>query len=252
MPPARKYRSPDVKILYGRAAARCAFPKCRKEVVLDPDPTDGRKQIGKIAHIVGHSDSGPRGDATYPRDKLDTYENWVLLCPTCHDTVDAFTNTHSVSSLRNLKGGHEEWVSQRLTTEIPNVGFAELEVVTKAIAQNETIESNDLTLTPPIDKIRKNGLTGGSQRLITMGLSQAKEVGHFVEHIAQIDGEFPERLKAGFTAEYSRLKAAGATGDRLFEELRAFAGGPTSDFRRQAAGLVVLSYLFECCDVFEK
>ena len=252
MPPARKYPKPDVKMLYGLAAARCAFPDCRKEVILDPDPTDGRKQVGKIAHIVAHSDSGPRGDATYPRDKLDTYENWVLLCPMCHDTVDALTSTHSVSSLRNLKARHEEWVSQRLTTEIPNVGFAELEVVSRAIAHNGAVENYDLTLTAPIEKIRKNGLTGSSQLLITMGLSKAKEVGQFVEHIAQMDGDFPERLKAGFTTEYSRLKAAGATGDRLFEELRAFAGGPAQDFARQAAGLVVLSYLFECCDIFEK
>jgi hypothetical protein len=249
---ARKYPPPSVKMLYGRAAGRCAFPGCRKEVVLDPTPADGQKQIGKIAHIVAHSDSGPRGDPTYPRHKLDTYENWVLLCPTCHDTVDALSSTYSVSSLRDLKACHEEWVSQQLNTQIPNVGFAELELVAKAIAQNGAAENKDLNLTPPTEKIRKNGLTGSSQLMITMGLSKAKEVGQYVEHISQVDADFPERLIAGFKNQYSRLKAAGATGDRLFDELREFAGGPPQDFARQAAGLVVLSYLFECCDVFEK
>jgi len=251
-PEPRKYPIKDVKMLYALAAGRCAFPHCRKEVVLDPDPVEGRKQIGKIAHIVGHSDIGPRGDSAYPRIKLDTYENWVLLCPTCHDTVDALTSTHSVESLRQLKFDHEQWVTQRLTVEIPSVGFAELEIVTKAIAHNGSAEARDLTLTPPTEKIRKNGLTNKSQLLITMGLSKAGEVSDFVEHVSQVDSDFPQRLKAGFTTEYERLKNEGVTGDLLFEQLRAFAGGGGQDFMRQAAGLVVLTYLFERCDVFEK
>lgn len=248
----RKYPLPDVKMLYGLAAGRCAFPTCRKEVVLDSDPVDGRKQIGKIAHIIGHSDSGPRGDATYPRHKLDTYENWVLLCPTCHDTSDALTTANDVKTLRSLKADHEQWVSQKLTVAIPGVGFAELEIVTKVIAQNSPSENRDLTLTPPVAKILKNGLTGNSQLLITLGLSKAREVGDFVEHMAQVDSDFPERLKAGFVAEYDRLKAEGVVGDLLFESLRAFAGGSSQNFSRQAAGLVVLSYLFERCEIFEK
>ena len=248
----RKYPLPDVKMLYGLAAGRCAFPACRKEVVLEADSIDGRKQIGKIAHSVGHSDSGPRGDASYARNKLDTYENWVLLCPTCHDTIDALTSAHTVQSLRSLKTDHEQWVGQKLTVAIPAVGFVELEIITKAIAQNSPPENKDLTLTPPVAKIQKNGLTGHSQLLITMGLSKAGEVLEFVEHVAQIDSDFPERLKAGFVAEYERLKAEGVAGDLLFESLRAFAGGSAQNFSRQAAGLVVLSYLFERCEIFEK
>jgi len=248
----RKYPLPDVKMLYGLAAGRCAFPACRKEVVLESDPTDGRKQIGKIAHIVGHSDSGPRGDASYPRNKLDSYENWVLLCPTCHDTVDALTSVHAVQTLRSLKTNHEQWVSQKLTAAISEVGFAELEIITKAIAQNSPPESRDLTLTPPVAKIRKNGLTGHSQFLITMGLSKAREVREFIEHVAQVDSDFPERLKEGFVAEYNRLKIDGVAGELLFESLRNFAGGSAQNFSRQAAGLVVLVYLFERCEIFEK
>ncbi len=248
----RKHPLQDVKILYGLAAGRCAFPTCRKEVVLESDPVDGRKQIGKIAHIVGHSDSGPRGDAAYPRNKLDTYENWVLLCPTCHDTVDALTSANDVKTLRSLKADHEQWVSQKLAIAIPEIGFAELEIVTKAIAQNCPPENKDLTLTPPVAKILKNGLTGRSQLLITMGLSKAREVREFVEHVSQVDSDFPERLKAGFVAEYDRLKTGGVAGDLLFESLRAFAGGSAQNFSRQAAGLVVLSYLFERCEIFEK
>jgi len=251
-PEPRKYPLQDVKMLYGLAAGRCAFPNCRKEVVLDTEPADGRKQIGKIAHIVGHSNTGPRGDSSYPQSKLDTYENWLLLCPTCHDTVDALSSIYTVEGLRKIKSDHEQWVNQQLTVEIPNVGFAELEIVTKAIALNGITETNDLKLITPADKIRKNGLTNRSQLLITMGLCKVNEVRCFVEHIAQMDTDFPERLKTGFTTEYTRLKNEGVCGDLLFERLRGFACGGELDFARQAAGLVVLTYLFERCDVFEK
>lgn len=79
----------------------------------------------------------------------------------------------------------------------------------------------------------------------------SREVEEFVEHVAIRDSRFPERLKAGFVAEYSRLKEQGFEGDSLFEALREFAYGRTRNFQKQAAGLAVLVYLFEKCEVFE-
>ena len=67
----RKYPQGDVKNLYGLAAARCAFPDCRKLLVLEGTNTDKTKQIGKIAHIVAHSENGPRSDSSYPKNKLE-------------------------------------------------------------------------------------------------------------------------------------------------------------------------------------
>ena len=67
----RKYPQNHIKILYGLAAGRCAFPDCRKPLILDAT-SDQIQQIGEIAHIVAHSPSGPRADALYPKEKLDT------------------------------------------------------------------------------------------------------------------------------------------------------------------------------------
>ena len=57
------------------------MPDCRKDVILENvDPASGKtKQIGKIGHIIAHSPKGPRKDASYPKEKLDTYANWILL-----------------------------------------------------------------------------------------------------------------------------------------------------------------------------
>ena len=74
----------------------------------------------------------------------------------------------------------------------------------------------------------------------------------YVEAEAQLDPDFPERLKAGFLEEYYARRKEGHKGDELFELMCAFA---QRGLRRQAdktAGIAVLIYLFEICDVFEK
>lgn len=57
---------------------------CKTKIVLNATENDGVAQIGEIAHIIGSSEYGPRGDGNFPEDKLDDYENLILLCPSCH------------------------------------------------------------------------------------------------------------------------------------------------------------------------
>jgi hypothetical protein len=144
------------------------------------------------------------------------------------------------------------WVCTSLAVEMADIGFPELEVVAKAIAASASMPSDDFLVTPPRDKMARNSLTNQVHMLLTMGLSKSKEVLCFIQHISLADSQFPERLKAGFVAEYERLRATGISGDALFEEMRQFSSGGSREFRRQAAGLAVLTYLFECCEVFEK
>ena len=52
--------------------------------------------------------------------------------------------------------------------------------------------------------------------------------------------------------EYERYVASKVMGDALYEALASFASGGQHDFALQAAGRVVLAYLFEKCEVFER
>ena len=63
---ARSYRDKDLKLLWGLAAARCSFPECHVPCVAEDTGKDPTVVLGKIAHIVAHSDDGPRGDRTMP------------------------------------------------------------------------------------------------------------------------------------------------------------------------------------------
>jgi hypothetical protein len=248
----RKYPIADIKILYGQAKAMCAFPDCRKDLVLEQYGDEKRKQIGKIAHIVAHSPEGPRFDHSYPKEKLDTYDNWILLCPTCHDTVDALESNFTIEKLRKIKTAHEKWVAASLAKELPNIGFAELELITHGIrVMSSHIEVN-FTVIPPAEKMKRNGLTNQTNILFSMGLCKRNEVRDFIQHVAKIDPDFPDRLKEGFVAEYNKFREQDFHGDGLFEVMREFASNGKTDFTQQAAGLAVLTYLFETCEIFEK
>ena len=250
--PRKELPATEIKKLYGRSGNRCAFDSCRRELVLEATEADATKQIGERAHIVAHSDDGPRGDASFPTDQLDTYENSILLCPACHAQVDAQPNTYTVEKLRAIKANHERWVKSTLVSAMPSVGFPELEVVAKAIASPPDMPTEDFTVTAPTEKMAKNHLTSDVGQLITMGMVRSQEVSGYLQNMSTFDPDFPERLKSGFLSKYHGFREQGLEDDALFEAMREFAGGGSHDFKRQAAGLAVLVYLFESCEVFEK
>lgn len=249
---ARSYPERDIKLLWGLAAARCSFESCRAECVESATTCDRAVVLGKIAHIIAHSDEGPRADKTVPADQRDKYENWILLCGRHHDIVDGQASTYTIAQLRAMKDSHERWVREQLAIELPGIGFAELEVVTKAMLAPVNHDGGSLTVTPPREKISRNGLGDSSTLLITMGLAKAKEVGKFVENVAKLSPSFPNALKTGFLNKYVLLMDSGLQGDGLFQGMCDFSAGGSRDWPRKAAGLAVVAYLFEKCEIFEQ
>ncbi|KAB8334716.1 hypothetical protein SD80_010265 [Scytonema tolypothrichoides VB-61278] len=157
---------------------------------------------------------------------------------------------NQLSKLDNEKRQKEK---EAIAREMPSVTFDELDVVTKFIlGMQPAAPETNFSLTDITQKISKNHLTQEVHSLITMGMGKVKDVGRFIEHSAILRPEFPEKLTAGFLMEYQKLLNKGITGDDLFESLRQFSCGNSSNFRKAAAGLAVLSYLFEKCEVFER
>lgn len=214
----RTYLQRDLKLLWGLAAARCA--KCRAEVTVKAARGDDATVLGQIAHIVAHGSKGPRADASLSNDNRRKYDNLM-------------------------------WVQECLVRAMPQVTFAELEIVSKALVNNPTPVTAVSRPTEPIEKMTRNGLTTGVLFEIQQGMAKSKEVGQFLVEMSKLDPAFPERLRAGFLTHYRALRQEGVTGDALFVALRSFAAG-NSSFPRQAAGLAVLVYLFETCELFER
>ena len=98
----------DRKLLWGRAANRCAV--CR---ALLSDVTDASTVLGEEAHIVAKSPRGPRG-RRLPRGAVDSYDNLILLCPNHHRVIDERHDRYPESVVREVKRRHEEWVAATL------------------------------------------------------------------------------------------------------------------------------------------
>jgi hypothetical protein len=109
------FTAQTLKMLWGRAAARCAMPECRLHLVEDATATDDEALIGENCHIVAESPDGPRGNASFPIEKREKYGNLILLCRVHHRIIDEQPNAYTSERLHELKSEHECWVKESLT-----------------------------------------------------------------------------------------------------------------------------------------
>lgn len=86
----RKSRRPipakESHLLWAKSAGHCAYHSCTNRCV-DSFKETGHVLLGEMAHLIAHSEGGPR--ASYAeRSRLERYENLILLCPYHHTLVD--------------------------------------------------------------------------------------------------------------------------------------------------------------------
>ena len=98
----------------------------------------------------------------------------------------------------------------------------------------------------------RNGLTEQSSLLFSIGLLQSRQVQEFIEVMGSYDSSFTGGLISGFVSEYQQQSQAGLQGDSLFAAMLRFSAQGTTELVFQSAGLAVLVYLFETCEVFER
>jgi len=250
---SRSIQQKDLKLLWGLSAARCNFPGCQILVTADKKGKDAAAVLGINAHICAHSSIGPRGDPTFPEIERNRYPNLILLCRHHHNLVDQQDSTYTIANLQQWKKEHEAWVIHTLVQKMPMIGFLELQIITNALVNISSEIVIDYSITDPKSKMRKNNLSDQVNFFITMGLGKSQEVHDFVQQYSTIDDDFPYKLRTGFVTEYNRLKnEENLNGDSLFFGLMEFASAGNADIMANSAGLAVLCYLFEKCEVFEK
>lgn len=242
---------PTKMLLAFRSGNKCAHPDCEKELVADGNESDD-VIIGEAAHIAGEKPGAARYDSEMADKERDHYDNLIYLCSACHTQIDKQEEDYPTTTLCEMKRAHECKVRDAVSEAFGDINFPELHQATSWISSVPISSGSDFSLIPLKDKMAKNGLSASIQGTIAMGLSVSKLVGEFVESESQIDGEFSDRLVAGFLQEYYRLRQEGIRGDDLFDLMCRFSQKGYSTQAQRSAGIAVLIYLFERCDVFEK
>lgn len=99
----------------------CANPLCINPIM---DPITGTI-TGQIAHIVPYSNNGPRGnEATLNEDDINSFNNLLFLCPTCHKIIDTKPDEYSTKIL-------QQWKQPWLSLDIKDFTSKFLELVSK-------------------------------------------------------------------------------------------------------------------------
>ncbi len=239
------------KILALKSGGRCAFPDCKKVLVVSETlKNDPKAIIGEIAHIKGEKPGSSRYDKNMTDEERSSHKNLIFLCREHHKIVDSQEKEYNVDKLLEIKSKHELWVEDQLRTAITEITFSELKVIMDYLIECTDTGADSLDLIAESEKIKKNHLSNQTERLLKIGGAQVKQVKDYLNSCKDIN--FEKRLINGFSEKYKKLKEEGLNGDDMFNYLLSFASNNSNDLRIQAAGLTVLSYLFERCEVFEK
>jgi hypothetical protein len=211
---------------------------------------------GNLGHIHSAEPEGPRHDPQIPLGELKRPWNAMLLCTPHHTLVDnrEFETKYPAELLKEWKRKAEARARELMERFIQDVDFAELDLVCEAVVAGSSKAESDANLDRiAIErKIVRNALSGETRLHIQQGLAVADVVKRFIDSQAMKDAEYPQRLVAGFKVMYFQEVRARRRPDEIFSSLRIFAiGGLVGNSNRQAAGLAVLAYLFQLCEVFE-
>lgn len=154
MSTSRKIAEKDIKKLWGRAAGRCSFCEDELAPYLDIKTPD---VIGEMAHIIGFKQDAARGLAE--REFDNSYENLILLCPTCHTKVDAAPQVYTVEKLYEAKSRWESKVSVALQVPLFDTIGDLCDSILRILIENRSIWSQ---YGPESDVAIKNPLSNMS------------------------------------------------------------------------------------------
>lgn len=235
------------RLLHAKSGNHCAM--CKRRLV-DGSSND-TACVGENAHIYGEKPGSARYEVEKSSDFVNSYENLIFLCTSCHKIVDTEVDSFPVHKLLEIKKQHEKWVIEKLEEESNKFTFSELEILSKYLMgiSVDVEKTPDYQVTKIKEKIKKNSLEPVNGE-INIGLIRILTVEDYLNR--NPDPYFSERLTDIMSKQYNDLKAICADTVEIFQKLWDTTSGNKTEFQFRAAGLAILVYFFEKCEVFEK
>lgn len=235
------------RLLAFTSGNRCAFPECPSQL----------HELGEAAHIEGEEPNSARHNPDSTGAIRNAPANLVYLCPNHHTLIDGPETRarYTVVGLRQIKSHHETRMAAgqyRVNVEgMAAVTFVELKSIVDRLADDIGPIPTGFDLTPLTDKIALNRLSDRTRTKISLGLGRVNDVSALIQSDA-VTPAAVARVVFQFRSEYNALRAEGLEADPLFDAMHSFAALGSTDVLNINAGLAVLTYLFERCDVFER
>lgn len=157
----------DRKILWAKAGNQCSYGykgnNCTQKMIEAPNESD--TVVGFECHIVGKTKDSARFLENYDDDKMDSYENRILLCGSHHKLVDDKNNEqiYTIKVVRKMKKEHENIISNRPMTESVRrfSGFSP--------SKKDLLDLDDINYC--LSKLKKNDITPIAEERILSDIS---------------------------------------------------------------------------------
>ncbi|MGL5869339.1 HNH endonuclease signature motif containing protein [Clostridium chrysemydis] len=103
------------RLLYANSGNICAMYGCSNSLVYA-----NTASINEICHIEAVNEKGARYNSDLTDNYVNSYENLMLLCPTCHSIIDNKKNEgfYTVAYLKQMKQFHEQQVQEALMKKV--------------------------------------------------------------------------------------------------------------------------------------
>ena len=185
------------RIVWARSAGRCQFENCNEDLIGHLVAGNRSSNRGFVAHIIGASVNGPRGDEVLSSALAKDPANVMLLCHGCHRIIDVERrDDYPAERLYQMKEAHEAWISRA-------VGLG-MQSQSHVLRFTNRIESNETSI--PMDECVRSlmaiGKTPATFRPIDLkvGLpgSNDSEDMYWAAEPSDLRRFFDERLKGRF------------------------------------------------------
>jgi hypothetical protein len=110
---SRGKASPDTHTrlrLCADSGGYCQTPDCNKKLFLPF--SNSNFHIAEIAHIFSATDNGPRSRKELTDDERGDYSNLILLCPSCHSTIDKAEDYFPDTLIQDWKVNHVNRINE--------------------------------------------------------------------------------------------------------------------------------------------
>lgn len=103
------------RMLYANSGNKCAMYGCDNTLVYENSAS-----INQICHIEAVNENGARYNENSTDEYVNSYDNLILLCPTCHSVIDNKQNEkfYTVEFLKKMKQFHEQQVKEALMNKV--------------------------------------------------------------------------------------------------------------------------------------